>query len=46
MSRGRLVWVDLKADELLYERKLIAAGGLAFAGLKRKSQFNLSVGPA
>ena len=45
-TRERMSWdwrilVNGKGDELLYERHLIATGGLPFAELKRSSQINV-----
>jgi hypothetical protein len=34
------ILVNGKGDELLYERHLIATGGLSFAELKQRSQIN------
>jgi hypothetical protein len=39
------VRVNVKADELLYEPKLIALGGLAFAEVKQRSRFNGGIRP-
>ena len=46
-TEGRMPWdwrilINGKADELLYERHLVATGGLSFAELKQRSLINQS----